>query len=235
MINNTKVEFHCHTRNSFDCEVSIKDRVNFYAANGFTHLVITDHDKALTKTDYDLINDCQRPIVVIPGIEISTHVGHVILLNCKRTPWINSLFFLVIWSKVYRSELYIPHPCRSGTGLLIEYVRNRVPTWYISWFLRHVKYVEVWNPRDSIKDKIGVNVNVLAQLENCIFVAASDSHYSDDVFTQGCPANGLDNSNPLVKRFFEEKVIAQDIVISLTLREFLRYIKSALRYLTRRL
>lgn len=234
MVTNTKVEFHCHTSNSFDCEVSITDRVNFYAANGFSHLVITDHDKVLKKADYSSIDGCQKRIVVIPGIEISTHVGHVILLNCKRKPWINSLYFLVIWSKVYSSELYIPHPCRRGTGLLVEYVRNMLPTWYVAWFLKYAKYIEVWNPRDSIKDKINVDKKVLCLLNKCAFVTASDSHYLDDVFAEGCPINGLPHSHPLVKRFFEEKVAAKDVSIPLTIRAILRYIKSAFRYLIKR-
>ena len=226
----SKFEFHCHTSNSFDCEVPLVSRLDRYAELGFTHLAITDHDKVLTRNDYALIFKRKTIPQVIPAIEVSTHVGHIILLNCKRKPWINSLFFLVVWSKIFGSEIYVPHPCRKGTGLLIEYVKNRIPNWYIEWFLSKVKYVEVWNPRDTIKDKVKVHPTIVRLLEKKCWTVASDSHYEDDIYTNGCPGEGLQSNDPLITRFFYQKIETEEVKIPLTLRAVLRYIKSALRY-----
>ncbi len=226
----SKFEFHCHTNNSFDCEISLSSRLNRYDELGFTHLAITDHDTVLKKNDHALILERSANLKVIPAIEVSTHAGHIILLNCKRKPWINSLFFLALWSKIFDSQIYVPHPCRKGTGLLIEYVKNRIPTWYVAWFLSHAKYVEVWNPRDAIKDKVKVDPTLVRLLEKKCWTVASDSHYEDDIYADGCPEEGLQSNNPLISRFFSQKIESEEVNIPLTLRAVLRYIKSALRY-----
>ena len=229
----TKVEFHCHTANSFDCDVLLELRLQSYANLGFTHLAITDHDLVLNKKDHALILRCSDNLEVIPAIEVSTHVGHVILLNCRRKPLLNSLFFLVWWRKIMGAELYVPHPCRNGTGLLVEYVKNKIPTWYVAWFLTHVKYVEVWNPRDTIKDKIKVDQTVWKQLQKTCWTVASDSHFENDMYTEGCPMEGLTKNDPLISRFFSQKIELDEVNIPISLRAVLRYIKSALRYALR--
>jgi hypothetical protein len=231
----SKVEFHCHTSNSFDCDVLLSERIKSYASLGFTHLTITDHDEVLNKQDLTVISSYDRFMQVIPGIEISTHVGHIILLNCKKKPWFNSLFFLVIWSKLSRSQIYIPHPFRKGTGLLIEYVVNKLPTWYILWFLKHVKYVEIWNPRDTLKDKVKVDYSICKMLENKLWTIASDSHFINDIHIEGCPFEGLSSNDPLVIRFFNQNMELAKVDIALTLRAALRYFKSALRYALKQL
>lgn len=229
----SKVEFHCHTANSFDCEVPLELRLKSYASLGFTHLAITDHDVVLSKKDRALISTCGAHLKVIPAIEVSTHVGHVILLNCRHKPLFNSLLFLVCWAKLWNAELYVPHPCRKGTGLLVEYVKNKVPTWYIAWFLSYVKYVEAWNPRDTIKDKLKVDSKIWLQLKKTCWTVASDSHFENDIHIDGCPLEGLRENDPLILRFFSQKIDMAEVHIPLTLRAALRYIKSALRYALR--
>ena len=226
----SKVEFHCHTSNSFDCDVLLSERIKNYTALGFTHLVITDHDAVLNKQDLSLISSCDSFTQIIPGIEVSTHVGHIILLNCIKKPWVNSLFFLVLWSKLWGSQIYIPHPCRKGTGILIEYVNNKLPTWYIVWFLKYVKYVEVWNPRDTLKDKVKVDYSICQILEKKTWTIASDSHFTTDIHIEGCPFEGLQSNNPLVIHFFSQNIELAKVDIPVTLRAVLRYLKSNLRY-----
>ena len=228
-----KIEFHCHTSNSFDCEVPLEVRLQSYASLGFTHLAITDHDVVMNKKDYALISTCDIRLEVIPAIEVSSHVGHIILLNCRRKPLFNSLIFLVYWAKILNSEIYIPHPCRKGTGLLVEYIKNKIPTWYIAWFLTHVKYIEVWNPRDTTKDKLEVDQRIWQLLEKARWTTASDSHFENDIHIEGCPPEGLPVSNPLLSRFFSQKIIMSDVKIPITFKATLRYIKSALRYALR--
>lgn len=231
----SKVEFHCHTKKSFDCEVLLSERVKNYANLGFTHLVITDHDVVLNNQDLSLTTHYDLSIQVIPGIEVSTHVGHIILINCTRKPWFNSLFFLVIWSKLWGSQIYIPHPFRKGTGLLVEYVRNMIPTCYIIWFLKHVKYVEVSNPRDSINGKVKVDYTICEILEKKCLTIASDSHFGYDIHEEGCPIEGLQSNNPLVIHFFTQNMELARVYIPLSLKAALRYIKSALRYALKQL
>ena len=230
----TKVEFHCHTSNSYDCDITLPERLQQYIHYGFTHIAITDHDSVITKEQKKIIELESDNIKVIPGIEVTTHAGHVILLGCTHKPFINSLFFLVLISKLFSYRIYIPHPCRKGTGLLYQYVINKIPTWYIAWFFRYVSYVEVWNPRDTIKNLIEVDTNIFKSLENVVFTAASDSHYNNDIFVDGCPMKGLSRNNELVERFFSKKIKESVVVIPFNFRSFLRYLKSSLRYLYKR-
>ena len=224
-----KVEFHCHTSNSFDCKVDLMSRLKGYIKLGFTHLAITDHDKVLNGRDWNIIEN-QSEICIIPGIEVSTLVGHVILLNCKFKPPINSLAFLVLWSNIWGCEIYIPHPCRPGTGVLFEYIPNKMPTRYISWFFRRVKYIEAWNPRDVTRVKIPVDQKIFEAFANVTWTCASDSHFEDDIYENGCPLIGLDMGDQRIKNFLDQKIEVGKISPSFNLRFFLRYIKSAIKY-----
>jgi hypothetical protein len=224
-----KVEFHCHTSNSFDCRVELKNRLSAYYERGFTHLAITDHDRVLGAVDWQIIKS-QANLIIIPAIEVSTHVGHVILLNCKFKPPINSLIFLAVWSKLFGCEIYIPHPCREGTGILVEYVKNKIPTQYIAWFLKKVKYIEVWNPRDRMGDKLIVDGEIFEILKSAMWTCASDSHFEDDIYNEGCKFAGLKEGDDRITRFFTQKIGVGDVNISFEFKPILRYIKSTIRY-----
>lgn len=226
-----KVEFHCHTSNSFDCDVKLIERIKVYSKLGFSHLVITDHDKVLNHIDYSIIesND-EYSIEIIPGIEISTQVGHVILLNCRKKPWFNSLFFIVLWSKYFKSNIYLPHPFRNGTGLLIQYPIRRIPTYYVSWFLNFVTYIEVYNPRDNISKVVDVHYAIYRKLLYKKYVSASDSHYNDDINFEGSSFEGFAIENQNVSSFFS-KINVTNNKVSFTLRSFLSYFKNSLSYI----
>lgn len=230
-MNNIKVEFHCHTSNSFDCDVTLENRLTSYGDLGFTHLSITDHDAVLTQKDWRIINQHRGDLKIIPAIEVSTHVGHVILLNCRIKPFFNSLFFLVVWSKLFGCDIYVPHPFRRGTGILVKYVEEGISTAYVYWFFKHVKYLEVWNPRDRTTHKVIVDKRIFDVLScGMLWTSASDSHFMDDIYINGCNLSGLDISEKHVQNFFQNKIEAGDVELSFNLRSFLRYVKSSLRY-----
>lgn len=229
----SKVEFHCHTSNSFDCKVPLNVRIADFAKHGFSHIAITDHDEVLKKDDFEIIKASNEKLIVVPGIEVSTYVGHIILLNCSKRPYFCSLAFLVFWSKIYRAQIYIPHPCRPGTGLLKEHLRLGISTWYIKWFLGYAKYVEVSNPRDKIADRCKIHESIYEELRQLIYTVASDTHYINDINIEGCPLNGISWNAPEVQVFFnnylevtEDKLVASRIV-------WLRYIKRSMGYIKR--
>lgn len=229
----SKVEFHCHTSNSFDCNVSLDRRITDYAKLGFSHLVITDHDEVLKKSDFELINGNHEELNIIPGIEVSTYVGHIILLNCTKRPLFSSLAFLVFWSKVYGAQIYIPHPCRPGTGLLHEHLRLSISTCYIKWFLGFATFLEVANPRDKITEKSKIHFSIYEELMKLTFTVASDSHFVDDVNISGCPLSGLIWTTPEVQEFFNDhiEVTENKVVASLTI--WMRYFKRSIGYILR--
>lgn len=229
-----KTEFHCHTSNSHDCLISLRERLSTYSKLGFSHLCITDHDCVLSNSDWNLLAGQYHGLSVIPGIEVSTLVGHVILLNCRVKPLFNSLAYLVLISKIRNYEIYLPHPVKKGTGLLREYSSIGIPHWYVRWFLMQIKYLEISNPRDKLRDPVCIDVKMFEILKSKTFVTASDSHFSDDIDINGCDRMGLSNNDPKVELFFEKKIIASEVVSVFKFRAIARYVKSSILYLIKR-
>lgn len=208
----TKVEYHSHTSASHDCNVSVFERVRRYAELGFTHLAITDHDKVVEKNILKKIND-QGVISIIPGIEVSTFVGHIILLNCRSKPLLNDPIYILLISRIKDMRISIPHPMRPGTGLFNQCNKKRIPFWYQEIILKSAEYVEVYNHRDKKIYQEEISENSLQIIRSKILIAASDTHTESDIYKLGCPLDGLTQDSELVNRFFNSCVVTNKIRI----------------------
>jgi len=101
-------DLHVHTNFSKDGESSVEDILRQAEAVGLDVIAITDHDttegakKALT---------CESPVLVIPGIEVSTKDGHLLVLGV--TEIIPSGLDVVATIRMARKMgalLILPHP-----------------------------------------------------------------------------------------------------------------------------
>jgi hypothetical protein len=227
----TKVEFHCHTSLSHDCEVDIADRLFFFEKHGFTHLAITDHDRVLPNAFLSSNFRKENKVLIIPGIEISTFAGHIILYNCNYKPLLNSLWFLVFWSYVFRCEISVPHPCRSGTGLFAVYSDRGFHEKYIYWFMKRVKYIEVFNSRDREDDFALISDKLFFQCKTKVLISGSDSHYQDDVNIDGCPLNGYSIKNKKAQDFFAHNLRIGHKKVKFNLTNIFVNLKWNIRYL----
>lgn len=199
-----KTEFHCHTNRSFDCEVMIEDRIHKYKELGFDKLYITDHDKN-TPLRWTRFSDTS--LEICSGIEISTYYGHIIVLDSRYVPPITALWAIALWSKFSNAKIYIPHPCRPGTGFFKRCEERKPISKYIQWFLSKVDIIEVWNPRDSNRERIQINESWLNEIKSCTYAIASDSHFNNDILESGCDLKGIPSHNKYVKNFFNEKFL----------------------------
>ena len=207
-----KVEFHCHTERSFDCDVAVEKRISQYAGLGFDRLYITDHDRCLPRKYRS--NDTGS-LAVLSGVEVSTYMGHVILLDCPVRPPVPSLWFLVLWAKIFRSQLYIPHPCRPGSGFFAKLQVRAPSVLYIAWFLGQVSFVEVWNPRDKVRASLPVAPEVFEAIKRVKFVTASDAHFDTDIHSSGSNIDGLEVDDIHVQEFLFKKIhITDDTSVS---------------------
>lgn len=185
-----KVEFHCHTNNSFDCFDELNDKIRIYKNHGFDKVYITDHDEIL---------EIYNSNICAQGIEISSTFGHIILLDCKKKPLLNTLWFLVLWAKIFDSKILIPHPNRKFTGLIERYNKKGFGFIYLNWFLQSVKYIEFYNHRDRDNFRVEIieekTYNLILKLNG---IYSSDSHDLNDIYVNGTIIDK--NNNPVLDK-----------------------------------
>ena len=172
-----KVEFHCHSEASFDCSDSLSEKSEAYLNLGFQKVYITDHDEILCNNSYGIF---------APGIEVSSTFGHIILLDIKRKPYLNTLWFIVFWSKLFDSKILIPHVNRKFTGLIERHNSRGFSLLYLNWFISKAYYVEHYNHRENNKIRTeDIHSSTFNLLKNLNGVYTSDSHSLEDIYPIG--------------------------------------------------
>jgi len=113
------IDLHVHTSFSGDSSVTPKLLIEKLNAHPLiTGIALTDHD---TMRGYDVIHKLAEPylgIVIIPGIEVTTLQGHLIILGINEKPRRP----LTVWEaldygKSIGGVVVIPHPYRASSGI----------------------------------------------------------------------------------------------------------------------
>jgi predicted metal-dependent phosphoesterase TrpH len=155
-----QVDFHVHTTFSGDSSISPRLLVDqLHNHPSIKAVAITDHN---TLKGYIRVRELARSyedLIIIPGVEISTEDGDMIVLGVNESPKTPiSLDSSVDFAKENDGVIVIPHPYRSmgigDLGLRIE-----------------ADAVEVLNPTATKKEnKLALN------LSNLPGIAGSDAH-----------------------------------------------------------
>lgn len=166
----TRVDLHVHTSFSGDATINPKLLVDtLYAHPTIKGVAITDHDTLEGYFQVRKLATVYQDLLVIPGVEVTTRQGDIILLGIEENPPYMSTLESVIDFAVERAALIvIPHPYRvRGIGDAAE----KTPA----------DAVEILNPLATTREN--KLAEKLAKARNLPGVAGSDAHNSDQMWT----------------------------------------------------
>ncbi|MCC6013966.1 MAG: PHP domain-containing protein [Candidatus Verstraetearchaeota archaeon] len=123
MLDKIKIDLHVHTNFSKDGFSSINEVVKYAKAKGLDGIAITDHDVLINEKVIEKISK-ENNIIIIPGIEVTTKYGHLIILKPSNLK--NDI------EELLKNEIIIiPHPLdpfSHGIGKkIIKKILNKKP------------------------------------------------------------------------------------------------------------
>lgn len=162
------IDLHVHTKFSGDCQISPKIIVEqLHSQSLIEGVAITDHD---TLKGFNYVRKLAAPynLLVIPGMELTTPQGHLIILGIDKEP----KHPMTVWEAVDFSieqggVIVIPHPYRQNgiADVAIEIQAHAI---------------EVLNPR--ITREANTQASELAKIRGLAPVGGSDCHHIDEMW-----------------------------------------------------
>jgi predicted metal-dependent phosphoesterase TrpH len=160
-----KIDLHVHTEFS-DGHGTVEKILETAAQKGLDGLAITDHD---TLDGYYKAKECGSGLLVLPGFEVKTDAGHVLVLGLEQLPYYHYRYEgLVEWARRFGGLSVLAHPAADRLHL------DR-------WMRCKPDFVEVFNasyPFSFFFLKRGLGVAKKLGLPG---VGGSDAHYSQAV------------------------------------------------------
>lgn len=165
-----RVDLHLHTVFSGDASINPKILVNsLYAHPTIKGVAITDHDTLDGYFQVRKLATVYPDLLVIPGVEVTTKQGDIILLGIEeKPPYMSTLESAVDFAKERTALIVIPHPYRvRGIGNAAE----NTPA----------DAVEIVNPwATPIENRLAEK---LAKARNLPGVGGSDAHNPSQMWT----------------------------------------------------
>jgi hypothetical protein len=165
-----QADLHIHTKYSLDSSINPKSLVDqLYSHESIRVIAITDHN---TVEGYHKVRELASPysdILVIPGIEIGTPMGDLIVLGTDEAPHVlRDINDVISFAKEKDAVVIVPHPYR-------EYGLGNSAKLYA------VDAIETLNGSTSLRmNKLAEN---LAKEMGLPGVAGSDAHNIDQLWT----------------------------------------------------
>jgi predicted metal-dependent phosphoesterase TrpH len=176
-----KIDLHVHTEHSFDCQSQIEAVIDRAIENGLDALAITDHDNmSACGLARHIAED--KNIIIIPAMEITAEGGtHIIGLFLRDEIISRNIFDIIAEIREQDGLVLIPHPFRSGTGLIY----NREEKNYfngedIRKILSGVDLIEAVNFRCPQPETVKTD-KFLAFNPDIPHTAGSDAHFVEEV------------------------------------------------------
>ncbi len=165
-----RVDLHLHTVFSGDSTISPKLVVDQLQAHPMIKgVAITDHNTMQGYFQIRKLASAYEDLVVLPGIEVSTEKGDIIILGVEeKPPYPLTLNSAIEFAREKDGTIIIPHPYRSmGIGDLTMMIDAHA--------------VEILNPTATPKENM--LAQKLARAKNLPGVAGTDAHNPKEMWT----------------------------------------------------
>lgn len=136
---NKKCAFHIHTRFSFDCILRPEEIVEYYFAEGYEIIIITDHNEiegALNARNY-AEETYPGKIEVVIGEEIKTDIGDIIGFPLTEKIETGNAEEVIREIKKQGAFVCLPHP----------YHEHNLFQIHSEHFVQNIDFVEIYNCR----------------------------------------------------------------------------------------
>ena len=165
-----RMDLHLHTIFSGDSSLTPKLIVNQLYAHPFVKSVaITDHNTLEGYFQVRELANAYEDLLILPGIEISTREGDLIILGVEDKPQVHGgLNSVIEFAKANNGLIVIPHPYRSlGIGNMVVNV--------------DADAIEVLNPTATPNENM--LARNLAKAMDLPGVAGTDAHNAEEMWT----------------------------------------------------
>lgn len=172
-----KIDFHLHTRASFDCDSEPTKIIDWAVKKGLNGLFVTEHDSTDGYKDLKAAGD-KHGISVLPGVEFTVARGtHYLVYLTPELPLPQDDLSLIMEVHRRGGLVGLAHPYRSDTGLIYNQIEKHLYVQSeIDRIMAALDFIEVFNAKSSpLENK---NAKDLAfRYPHLKQIAGSDSHH----------------------------------------------------------
>ncbi|BDQ02787.1 PHP domain-containing protein [Ignavibacterium sp.] len=168
---NKKINFHIHTKYSFDSLLEPSFIVDYLFQNGFDAAIITDHNtiKGAVEAQEYATKKYKDKFTVIIGEEVKSDIGDIIGFPLEEEVEPGDWETVVMKMKQQGAFLCLPHPYKSHNLFLIHQEE----------FINQFDFIEIFNAR--INDKLNEHAFNLAEKYKKIKIVGNDAHVKSDL------------------------------------------------------
>ena len=118
MTDAVRIDLHVHSRASPDSRVPLTEFVARLPHAGLKGFALTDHNSVGGHAELAALRDRYPGHLFLPGVEVSTHSGHVLAYGVREAPPAHrSVAETVEWIRSHGGEAVLAHPFRRSHGV----------------------------------------------------------------------------------------------------------------------
>lgn len=198
------VDLHVHTRFSFDASISprfLADSLNAHPV--IKGVAVTDHNTLEGYFHVHRFAATYQDVLIIPGVEVTTMLGDVIVLGVEEKPayW-STIESVVDFARERSGVIVIPHPYRGGgIGDAAKKISSDLGA------------VEVLNPDSTTQEN--KMAETLAKTRNMPGVAGSDAHHVQQMwkaYTQIGADSDVESVLKAIKKGNVKAILAKSMI-----------------------